>query len=99
MPRILTTDEVQKGLSSLDGWRLEGDFIVRRFSFKKFMDGISFISQVSKVAERLDHHPDISVRYTNVTLSLQTHSEGGVTSRDLKLAAEIDKERPGGLLE
>jgi len=55
------------------------------------MDGISFLNQVARVAERQEHHPDIKVRYTTITLSVQTHSEGGVTDWDIGLAKAIDR--------
>jgi len=55
------------------------------------MGGISFIGKVARVAEKEEHHPDIHVRYTTITLSVQTHSEGGVTEWDLGLAGAIEK--------
>lgn len=55
------------------------------------MEGISFISKVARVAEKEQHHPDIHVRYTTITLSVQTHSEGGITEWDLALAEAIEK--------
>ena len=91
MPKLLTDDEVDEGLTKLKGWRKEGRFIAKDFRFGSFVDGIAFVNKVSKVAEELDHHPDIHVRYTEVGLRLQTHSEGGVTSRDFHLAKAIDR--------
>ena len=91
MPRLLTAREVDKSLRGLRGWKRSGKFIVKTFVFDEFMDGISFISKVAKVAERHEHHPDIKVRYTTITLSVQTHSEGGVTSWDIGLARAIDR--------
>ena len=86
----LSREEVTSRVKGLDGWRLEGDFIAKDFEFETFMDGIRFIGQVAGVAEELDHHPDIQVRYTSVKLSLQTHSEGGVTEMDIELAKRVD---------
>ena len=74
----------------MDGWKLDGDFLSKSFEFAEFMDGIRFIEKVAKVAEKQEHHPDIQVRYTSVTLRLQTHSEGGVTVWDFELARAID---------
>lgn len=91
MPRLLADAEVKKKLKVLDGWRREGSFIVKTFEFGSFMQGIRFINRVAKVAEEQEHHPDISVRYTQITLALQTHSEGGVTVWDIQLAKAIDK--------
>jgi 4a-hydroxytetrahydrobiopterin dehydratase len=92
VPRLLTPSEISARLESLKGWKHEGDFITKTFRFKSFTGGIEFINRVAAVAEREEHHPDIHVRYTTVALSLQTHSEGGVTEWDLGLAESIEKD-------
>ena len=91
MPRLLSDREVSASLKDLEGWKHEGKFITKSYEFQTFMAGISFVSEVAAVAEKEEHHPDIHVRYTTVTLSLQTHSEGGVTEWDVELAAAIEK--------
>ena len=91
MPKLLSAREIDKELGGLDGWKRRGRFITKTFVFNKFMDGISFLNEVAKTAERHEHHPDIKIRYTSVTLSIQTHSEGGVTSWDIGLAKAIDR--------
>jgi len=91
MPRLLTAREVDEKLRRLKGWKRRGRFITKTFVFDEFMEGISFLNQVAKVAEEQEHHPDIKIRYTSVTLSIQTHSEGGVTNWDLGLARAIDR--------
>ncbi|HYB45362.1 MAG TPA: 4a-hydroxytetrahydrobiopterin dehydratase [Nitrososphaerales archaeon] len=91
MPRPLTAREVDGELRRLKGWKRRGRFITKTFVFDEFMEGISFLNQVAKVAEKQEHHPDIKIRYTSVTLSIQTHSEGGVTNWDLGLARAIDR--------
>ena len=58
--------------------------------FDSFLDGIEAVSQVAQLAERADHHPDIDIRWRTVTFALATHSEGGITEKDLQLAREID---------
>jgi 4a-hydroxytetrahydrobiopterin dehydratase len=90
VPRLLDDAEIRERLKPLKGWSLEGAFITKTFEFKHFMDGISFIGSVAKVAEKQEHHPDIHVIYTKITLSIQTHSEGGVTEWDLELAEAIE---------
>ena len=90
MPRLLKDSEIGSRLKHLKGWKQEGDFITKTFDFKRFMDGISFIDAVANVAEEQEHHPDIHVKYTSITLSVQTHSEGGVTKWDLELAEAIE---------
>jgi 4a-hydroxytetrahydrobiopterin dehydratase len=90
LPRLLDDIEVGERLAALRGWKREGQFITKSFEFATFMDGIAFLNRVAKVAEEQDHHPDIQVRYTQVRLSLQTHSEGGLTAWDFDLAKGID---------
>ena len=94
VPRLLRDSEIRSRLKHLEGWKHEGEFITKTFEFERFMDGISFINAVAKVAEEQEHHPDIHVRYTTITLSVQTHSEGGVTAWDLGLAKAIEGMRP-----
>jgi 4a-hydroxytetrahydrobiopterin dehydratase len=91
MPTLLSDSEVSTRLKPLKGWKHEGAFIVKSFEFPTFMEGIAFIGKVARVAEKEEHHPDIHVRYTTVTLSVQTHSEGGITEWDLGLAGAIEK--------
>jgi 4a-hydroxytetrahydrobiopterin dehydratase len=91
VPKLLSDDEVRKRLRKLDGWSYDDGFVTKKFEFKKFMQGIDFVNQLAALAEKEEHHPDIHVRYTTVTLSVQTHSEGGVTDWDIELAAAIDR--------
>ena len=90
MPK-LTDDEVAAGLESLTGWSRSGDTIVKHYTFKTFQEGIRFVDRVAFAADKADHHPDIDIRYTRVTMALSTHSAGGLTRKDLALAAEIEK--------
>ena len=86
----LSGDEVQQGLSKLDGWDREGDEIVKEFGFDGFGDAIAFVVRLGFRAEKANHHPDIDVRYNRVRVALSTHSEGGITDKDLALAGEAD---------
>ena len=95
MPKLLGQPEIEAKLASLHGWKYSGRFITKTFEFEHFMDGIGFVNRVAAVAEKLDHHPDIKVVWTKVTLSIQTHSEGGVTSWDIQLAKAVDRLGPG----
>jgi len=90
VPRILSDAEIESRLKELEGWEHEGKFITRTFEFGHFMDAIAFVNEVAEAAEREQHHPDINIRYTTVKLSVQTHSEGGVTEWDTDLAKAID---------
>ncbi len=91
MPKLLQESEIKSRLRGLNGWRHERDFITKTFEFDSFMEGIAFIDRLALVAEEHEHHPDIQVRYTSIKLSIQTHSEGGITRWDFNLASAIEK--------
>ena len=86
----LSDDEVRDGLASLPGWERNGDEIVKEYRFDGFGDAIAFVVRVAFRADKADHHPDIDVRYNRVRVALSTHSDGGITAKDLALAAEAD---------
>ena len=91
MRQPLSDLEIQRALGNLPGWSRRGETLVKTFAFKTFPEGIIFIQRVADVAERMNHHPDIDVRYTKVTFQLSTHDAGGITQRDIQLAGEIEK--------
>ena len=91
MPKLLSGADIRWRLKSLPGWKQKGKFITKTYEFNEFMDGIEFIDRVAAVAEKEEHHPDIHVRYTAISLLVQTHSEGGVTEWDTELANAIEK--------
>jgi 4a-hydroxytetrahydrobiopterin dehydratase len=86
----LSDDEVRKGLGSLPGWERRNDEIEKVYELPSFADGIAFVTRVGFLAEKADHHPDLDVRWRKVRVVLSTHSEGGITDKDLALAAEIE---------
>ena len=88
---LLPQQEVDQALAGdLSAWSRSGDAITRTVKAPSFMDGITLVRRVAEVAESMDHHPDIDIRYTSLTFTLSTHSEGGVTSKDVDLAGRID---------
>ncbi len=87
---VMTKDEVKVRLLQHEGWERDGDEIERKFAFADFRAAIAFVNRVADLAEAADHHPDISIKYNRVKLTLSTHSEGGVTEKDFALAAQID---------
>ncbi len=89
MPK-LTPAEIKAALPSLPDWKKKGANIVRNFQFKDFVQAIKFVGAVAKLAEQVNHHPDIDIRWNQVTLTLSTHSEGGLTEKDLALAQKFD---------
>ncbi len=88
----LAAEQIANELKSLPGWEYRDGAIAKLFRFKEFMDGIRFIDRIAEIAEAADHHPDIHVNYTRVRFVCATHSAGGVTEKDLRLAREIERE-------
>ena len=86
----LGEDQVRQKLGVLPGWEYKNNAISKMFKFKEFMSGIEFVSKVAEIAEAADHHPDIAINYTRITFSCSTHSDGGVTDKDFKLAENIE---------
>lgn len=72
------------------GWQEQETKLVREFSFPDYKAVITFVNKVAKVAEELDHHPDMQVGYDKITIELSTHSVGGVTEKDYELAGRIN---------
>jgi len=91
----LSDAQIAEKLKSLPGWEHDKDSIRKLFRFKEFMDGIRFVNRVAEKAEAADHHPDILINYTRVTMTCSTHSEGGITERDFGLAQEIERASEG----
>jgi 4a-hydroxytetrahydrobiopterin dehydratase len=89
MSRV-SVDEIEAFLESHSDWSLERKEISRTYIFKDFSESMGFVTRVGLVAEKADHHPDIDIRWNKVTLTLSTHSEGGLTARDLTLADDAD---------
>ena len=74
----------------LTGWSRRGDALMKTFSFDRFADGIAFVNRVATAADEMNHHPDIDIRYTKITIALSTHDAGGITQSDLDLAQKIE---------
>ncbi len=91
MRNKLTGDEVARRLQGLDGWRRDGDALVKQFTFAGFPEAVQFVNRLVPGAEAADHHPDISINYRRVTLSYSTHSEGGITPLDFDGARMADE--------
>jgi 4a-hydroxytetrahydrobiopterin dehydratase len=89
-PTALSDIEIQRSLGALPGWSRKGDTIVKSYHFATFPAGVAFIAQVAEVAERLQHHPDVDIRYTRVQFALSTHDAGGITAKDFELATAIE---------
>ena len=90
-PKKLSEPEIAKALERLEGWERDDETIRKLYTFKAFAEGIRFVDRVAAVADAMDHHPDIDIRYTTVVLTLSTHSVGGLTRKDVQLAEAIDR--------
>lgn len=91
MAALLSHQEVARRLAALADWSLDGKTIRKTFRFADFGEAMRFVNRVADLAEVEDHHPDIFIRYREVTLTLWTHAAGGLTERDFKLAADVDR--------
>lgn len=91
MPEVLSPDQVDRLVESeLSGWSREAHSLVRAVESDTFALGIRLVDAVAVVADELNHHPDMDIRWTTVTFRLSTHSSGGITDNDIELAKRID---------
>jgi 4a-hydroxytetrahydrobiopterin dehydratase len=86
----LSEPEVSKELSTLQGWTRKGEGIQRVFKLPTFADAIAFVTRLAFDAEANDHHPDLQISFRTVTVTWSTHSEGGVTAKDIKGAKQTE---------
>jgi 4a-hydroxytetrahydrobiopterin dehydratase len=91
MADLLDAQSVSIALEALDGWTGDPESITRTAQLASFPDAIAVVDRVAVVAEEMDHHPDIDIRWRNLTFRCATHSAGGVTGLDIELARRIDE--------
>jgi 4a-hydroxytetrahydrobiopterin dehydratase len=87
----LGDEQVEEKLSELDGWQRDGDAITKTFDRGDFVGSVRFVDALVPPAEEMNHHPDVAISWSEVKLTLSTHSEGGLTENDFALAAKIDE--------
>ncbi len=87
----LSDEEITGGLVERPGWERSGDEITREYRLGNFKEAVAFVVRLSYEAEAANHHPDLDIRYNRLKVQLSTHSEGGVTTKDLELAGAIDR--------
>lgn len=87
---LLAHDDVERRLAGRPGWRLEGRAIARDFDRRDFVGSVAFVNELVPIAEEMNHHPDLTISWRTVTVSITTHSEGGLTERDFELAERVD---------
>lgn len=93
---LLDETELEEGLRGLTGWKLEEGKLAKKYMFPSFPEAVAFVNKVAGIAERMNHHPFISIDYRKVTLRLVTWHSGGITRLDIESANAYDKENAIG---
>ena len=89
---LLPRDEIDSRLNNLPGWAIKDGLLTKTYGVRSFAHGLVFMGAIGQFAEAANHHPDLTLHgYKNVTVSLSTHSAGGITEKDFDLAAEIER--------
>ena len=86
----LDDQEIEERLSGLEGWERSGDAIRKQFAHDDFVGSVKFVNSVVEPAEEMGHHPDLEISWDTVTVTITSHSEGGLTENDFVLAGRID---------
>ena len=86
----LSPEEILFNLAEMETWKAESDILSKRFEFANFAEALEFVNKVGAIAERHDHHPDISFGWGFAEINLTTHDRGGITISDIAVAKEID---------
>jgi 4a-hydroxytetrahydrobiopterin dehydratase len=87
---LLDDQQIEEKLAGLDGWERSGDAISKRFELEDFKGSVDFVNRLTPEAEDMNHHPDLEISWNKVTVTVTTHSEGGLTGNDFELAKRID---------
>ena len=87
---LLSGEEIGSRLEGLDGWEREGDAIQKTFDRGDFVGSVDFVKALVEPAEDMGHHPDVSISWSKVEVTVTTHSDGGLTENDFELAKRID---------
>jgi 4a-hydroxytetrahydrobiopterin dehydratase len=90
MAQLLDDTDLHAAMAQRPHWEVRDSALVRAVQAPTYRDGIRLVDAVAQVADEIDHHPDIDIRWTTVTFMLSTHSEGGITTKDVDLAGRID---------
>jgi 4a-hydroxytetrahydrobiopterin dehydratase len=86
----LSDAEIDERLGGLDGWKRSGDAIVKEYDNGDFKGSVDFVNRLTPEAEEMNHHPDLEISWKTVTVTVTSHSEGGLTDNDFELARRID---------
>ena len=88
---LLSEEEIRSRLDALDGWERAGEAIRKQFTCEDFVGSVDLVNGLVEPAEDLGHHPDIEISWNRVTVTLSTHSQGGLTEADFELARRVDE--------
>ena len=88
----MTAKQIAAELKQIPDWTRRGQIITRNYQLKSFLLSIAFVKRIAGRAEKMQHHPDINIRYDKVMLVLTTHDAGGLTKKDFALAAQADQD-------
>lgn len=86
----LTEEQIGEKMGEIEGWEREGEAITKSFDRGDFVGSVKFVDSIVEPAEEMNHHPDLSISWSEVKVTLATHSEGGLTENDFALASRID---------
>ena len=87
----LSDQEIDERLAGLPGWSRSGEAITRDFDRGDFVGSVEFVRMLVEPAEEMNHHPDVAISWSTVTVTISTHSAGGLTAADFELAAKVDE--------
>jgi 4a-hydroxytetrahydrobiopterin dehydratase len=91
MADLLSDEQIEERLGGLEGWSREGDAITKSFDRGDFVGSVRFVDRLVEPAEGMNHHPDLSISWSEVKVSITNHAAGGLTEADFELAAKIDQ--------
>lgn len=95
MAELLSDIAIQRELGGLPGWARKGESLSKTYQLRDFAAAMALVNRIAEEAESANHHPDIDIRYSKVSLTLSTHDAGGITQNDLDLAKAIEKAHQG----
>ena len=90
MSELLEADDLTAALKKCPEWEYEKNMLTRTLEFEEFNEAIDFVNDLAEIAEEAQHHPEIIIRHTRISLKLTTHDVGGVTNLDIELAQRVD---------
>lgn len=88
---LLSDEEIKERLKEIPGWQHRGESIVKSFDRGDFVGSIKFIDSLVEPAEKMNHHPDLAVSWSQVEVAISTHAEGGLTENDFELAKKVEE--------